>query len=439
MSKLLKRMWRSPRLARVLFAVIAPPLATIFFAPLWAVAFSITASLAAAVFIYAEILSPKFVQQGNNSKSSKVGLVRPKGTTTELSDATQSIASTVPECPKTIDGDKNKASSDLNVETTALSSRLATPSARQKEWSEYAQKALTSSNNAQSEIRSVIKLSTHSALALANCIREIERNHDAHFHLSKGLLESTSAQKSQQPSLYDLAHRASDVLRRQNKTLEASAEYATRLIQKQKSAMLIAARVDQLLDEADNASKRAIVKSPSPGVTSENQEVAATDDLSSKAQFPWTFVQNHGNTLPNLRSDFASTLAALEQVTFDMQTNVDAIGDSSEKNSLEVRSVTGLIQLKLEETRGALNALNELSKDTQSHLQASIVAMQYHDLMTQKLSAVDNLHLESIVIRTRNMISGATKPPHTAMEPTPLERASKPVALHQSNEVDFFD
>ncbi len=76
MSKLLHRMWRSPRLSRVLFAVAAPTLATIFFAPAWAIGLSILAALGAATFIYSEVLSPKYVQQEKKARSSRAEAVQ---------------------------------------------------------------------------------------------------------------------------------------------------------------------------------------------------------------------------------------------------------------------------------------------------------------------------------------------------------------------------
>jgi hypothetical protein len=410
MSKLLKRMWHSPRLTRVLLAVSVPALVTIFFAPLWAVFASIAATLASAVFIYAEVLSPKFVQQRSAGKAGKKSSTIKDKTSDEPGSST-ALAS-ADHAPRNQD-ESASPQTDISAESAFLSTKLGAHSIQNKEWSNYAWKALASSNSAQIEIRSVINISTHSALELANSIREIERNHDTQNHLARNLLESTSTRGNEQSSLSDLALLASTILKRQNSQLLDTAEHAASLIEKQQSAMLIAARADDLLSEADKAAKQLAMNVMGAG--SDMDGFVLPDEANSKIIDPWTFIQNHRKNLAELRADLGEIRQALRQVTLDMKSKVFSLRDTAQNESEQVASVSAAIQLKLDETRSTVNALNELSKDTESHLQASIVAMQYHDIMAQKLSSVDKLHLESIAIRTRNLINGSSL--HAAPEP----------------------
>jgi hypothetical protein len=427
MSKLFKRMWRSPRLARVLLAVSAPALITVFFAPLWAIACSLIAAFGAAAFIYAEVLSPKFVQKNSKTKSKKQA---PSASGDAI--ISDEVAPTLSAGAKAVTGPgKNpigRAEPELGIETDFLPSRFGAHAMQSKEWSNYAWKALASSNSAQIEIRSVINISTHSALELANSIREIERNQDTQNHLAKSLLESTNTRNEQQASLSDLALLASTILKRQNSQLLDTAEDASSLIEKQQAAMMIAARADELLAEADKAARQLALNVMGSGTDLEAP--VETNGQASKIIDPWTFVQNHRKTLKVLRADLDEIRAALSQVAVDMQSNVNSLRHTAHQESTEVADVSASIQQKLEETRSTVKALNELSKDTESHIQASIVAMQYHDIMTQKLTSVDALHLEAIAVRTRNLINGSNL--HAAPEPlvVDLVEASHRLAQH---------
>ena len=62
MNPLLSRIWRSPRLSRILLALSMPALVTIGFAPLWAIVLCVATVLLSLVFMYAEVLSPKYIQ-----------------------------------------------------------------------------------------------------------------------------------------------------------------------------------------------------------------------------------------------------------------------------------------------------------------------------------------------------------------------------------------
>ncbi len=427
MNKLIKRMWRSPRLARVLLAVSAPALITVLFAPLWAIACSLIAVLGAAAFIYAEVLSPKFVQKSIKKKSKKTApaISVNASSTGEIEPTLTSLSQTTPHPQQKI---IDRAEPELGIETDFLPSRFGAHAIQSKEWSNYAWKALASSNSAQIEIRSVINISTHSALELANSIREIERNQDTQNHLSKTLLESTSTRNDQQASLSDLALLASTILKRQNYQLLDNAEHAARLIEKQQAAMTTAARADDLLGEADKAAKQMALNVMGSGLDLESPiEIGAQ---SSNTLDPWSFLKNHRRTLQELRADVEEIRTALSQVTMDMQSNLTSLMHTAQKESTEVAAVSTAIQQKLDETRSTVKALNELSKDTESHIQASIVAMQYHDIMTQKLTSVDALHLEAIAVRTRNLINGSNL--HAAPEPlvVDLVGASHRLAQH---------
>lgn len=419
-------MWRSPRLTRVLLAVCAPASVTVLFAPLWAIACSLITALGAAAFIYAEVLSPKFVQKNTKSQRKKqsASVPKPASASEEIVHTLLSSQAATGPGRKAI----GRAEPELGIETEFLPSRFGAHAMQSKEWSNYAWKALASTNSAQIEIRSVINISTHSALELANSIREIERNQDTQNHLSKSLLDSTSLRNDQQASLSDLALLAATMLKRQNNQLLDTAEHASTLIEKQQSAMLIAARADELLAEADNAARQLALNVMGSGLDLESPIESGAQ--ASKIIDPWTFVQSHRKTLNELRADLEEIRTALSQVTLDMQSNVNSLRHTAQKESTEVAAVSVSIQQKLDETRSTVKALSELSKDTESHIQASIVAMQYHDVMTQKLTSVDALHLEAIAVRTRNLINGSNL--HAAPEPlvVDLVGASHRLAQH---------
>ncbi len=61
MNNLLARIMRSPRLGLVIMALSAPAMVTIVFAPWWATILSLLTLLGAILFVYAFILSPKYV------------------------------------------------------------------------------------------------------------------------------------------------------------------------------------------------------------------------------------------------------------------------------------------------------------------------------------------------------------------------------------------
>ena len=437
MSTLLQRIGRSPRLSRVVIAVSAPAFITLFFAPPWAIACSLIVAVGAVVFIYAEVLSPKYVQQSRSTKGHKHSTANKSHSNGSEKVGGDSPA-LAPDTAARSNNRKHPSDSQNAREALGLASVSGAHEFLNKEWSNYAWTTLSSSNSAQNEIRSVINFSTQSALALATSIRELERNHGTQNHLAKNLLASTSASTHQQASLSDLALVASTILERQNHQLMDTAEQATRLIEKQQSAMLIASRADDLLGEADKAARQLALNVMGSGTTLDG--LAESHVAPSKIIDPWAFVQNHRTTLKELRSDLEEIRRALSQVSLDLQSSVNSLRHTAQKESVEVASVNASIQQKLEETRSTVNALNELSKDTDSHIQTSIVAMQYHDIMTQKLGAVDTLYLESIALRTQKLIQGSTPAP-TPQSVASLKHDASPVDLidlKNSNEVDLF-
>jgi hypothetical protein len=447
LTTLLYRMWRSPRLLRVLFAVSLPAMVTIVFAPLWAILVCLIATIAAAMFVYAEILSPKFVhQRASGKRTSRGGSSRAKTNSADdepnpsskpreqYRENTYEQNSSVHQKSQLPQTDAQRSVMEQLVDFSP--SRLGAHTTENKDLSRYAWQTLTAANNAQLDIRSVIQVSTHASLELANCIRELESNSDTQNHLSKALLESTSARNTQDSSLSDLASKASAILKRQNTQLLNTAEQATSLIKKQQAALAISNKADELLQAADKAARELAINSM--GSQSPIEHCTALPNSQASIVDPWAFVQNHRKTLKELRSDLDDIRSALSQVTIDLQSNVNSLQHVAQSESSEVTKVTESIQLKLEETRNTVNALNELSKDTESHIHSAVVAMQYHDITTQKLATIDNLHLESIILKTRSLINIGTDKQASPEPSAPPAKASPSPIIETSNDVDLF-
>jgi hypothetical protein len=400
MSKLLLRMRHSPRLTRVLFAVIAPTLFAIVMSPWWVGLVSIILAMASAIYVYAEILSPKFVHSRPHRQL------------------------------------KEEATPVPRVEENGPRTRLHDPALPSPDWLSYAQQVMFTANNAQSEIHSTVRLSLRSALALSNCIQELERNHDTQNHLARSLLETTTERSNFDASLSDLATAAAQILDRQNQQLLSTADHAELLIEQQKVVLQITAKADELLGEADKAARQLALKTMSGGLGSRDP---------SEAQgkiHPLSFAQDYRNTLLQLRDDLNDIRRSLGNVTNELQNKVSSLRNVAHRESAEVSSLTLSIQKKLNETSSTVSALSELSKDTDSHIQAAIIAMQYHDITTQKMSALDALHLEPLATSTRIMLRQLGHE-QDSTDQTPTDHANrKPESTgnlsRTSNEVDLF-
>jgi hypothetical protein len=400
MSKLLLRMRHSPRLSRVLFAVTAPTLLAVSMAPWWVGLLSIIFAMVSAMYVYAEILSPKFVHSRAHRK------VKPE------------------EAPA------------ARIEENGPRTRLQDPAQPSPDWLSYAQQVMYTANNAQSEIHSTVRLSLHSALALSNCIQELERNHDTQNHLARSLLETTSVRSNFDASLSDLATAAAQILNRQNQHLLSTADHAELLIEQQKVALQITAKADDLLAEADKAARQLALKTMSGGLSVQDERQVPS------GVHPLSFAQDYRNTLLQLREDLNDIRRSLGNVTNELQSKVSTLRSAAHRESAEVSSLTLSIQKKLNETSSTVSALSELSKDTDSHIQAAIVAMQYHDITTQKMSALDALHLEPLATSTRIMLRQLGQEQESS-EPSNTDQASRTPEIlgnlsRTSNDVDLF-
>ena len=186
MKSLLTRMTRSPRLGRVLLAVSLPVFVTIGFAPIWAVGLSLATILLAAIFVYAEVLSPKFIQnsqvQANHTGIRAIPHL-------SAGDSTQGSNFTKSSTPDALPSGKTL------MDQTLL-----------KNWVGYGSDAVKAISGAQSEIREALRMSTNSALEIGHSIQKMQANHEAQSRIAKSLdrkstrLNSSHVSQSRMPS-----------------------------------------------------------------------------------------------------------------------------------------------------------------------------------------------------------------------------------------------
>jgi hypothetical protein len=382
MNPLLSRIWRSPRLSRILLALSMPALVTIGFAPLWAIALCIATVLFSLVFMYAEVLSPKYIQNtGGTALHGK--------TETPASAPAHAIAA---EAPKVV----IRPIADV-VKADVVKVTAADVPAIVKNWIEYGQEASSALLNAQSEIREAIRMSTSSAIEVGHCVQHIQANHDAQVLLARNLLDSTESGSEQNLSLADLAATAAEALDHQSRQMAQTAENAFYLVERQQMASLIALRVDDLLAEADKAARELTMNALSP------------QDGVAKPIDPLQFSKNYRNTIRELRGGLDAIRQSLAQATGDLQNNVNQLKGAANLGKAEVDSVSRDIGAKLAETRQTMKRLTDLSQDTDNHIRSAVVAMQYHDITTQKLAAVEASKLQFLVDQTQTILASSNR------------------------------
>jgi methyl-accepting chemotaxis protein len=396
MKILLKRIWRSPRLSRITLALSMPALVTIGFAPGWAIALCAGTLLLSIIFMYAEVLSPKFIQQMNHGQHPVQRLSQ-----TEANVKTNVLT---PEISKPASESSQNALASEQAPTLL------------KAWADYGYEAASALAQSQTEIREAIRMSTSSAIEVGQCVQQVQSNHDAQVLLARQLLEATESGPDQNRTLADLAGLAAEALDHQSKQMALTAENAFYLVERQQMASLIALRVDDLLADADKAARElamAALGSEDGAVDANGQSIPKID--------PLAFSKTYRNTIRELRTGLDAIRQSLAQATNDLQNNVNQLKGAANLGRAEVDSVARSIQLKLAETQQTMKQLTTLSVDTDNHIRNAVVAMQYHDITTQKLAAVEANKLQSLLAHTQSMVANSNRQyPHLTIKPTSI-------------------
>ncbi len=379
MSILLSRILRSPRLSRVLLALSLPCLVTIGFAPVWAIALSVITLLLAVVFMYAEVLSPKFIQKNPNAPKPQA-LPKAKA----LAQLPALPVSSEPSIGEKISNAKSNHSSNH---------QLLAP------WMTFGKEASSTLTYAQTEIREAIRMAGSSAVEVGHCIQQIQVNHTEQMQLASKLLAGTESGSDHHRTLADLAGLAAEALEHQSKQMALTADNAFYLVERQQMASLIALRVDDLLAEADKAARELAIAALS------SEERNALDEHQPRVD-PLTFSKTYRNTIRELRSGLDAIRQSLAQATNDLQNNVNQLKGAANLGRAEVDSVAIAIQSKLSESQASMKRLSEISVDTDNHIRNAVVAMQYHDITTQKLASVESGKLQELLTKTETLITG---------------------------------
>jgi hypothetical protein len=409
MNALITRIWRSPRLSRILLALCMPAMVTIGFAPLWAIALCIFTIGLALVFMYAEVLSPKFIQSTSGKVPQK---------TAPLSTGIAASAP-MPASPAAVQASAKAAVANPAVSTEAVPGLL-------KAWAEYGHETSATLTSAQSEIREAIRMSTSSAIEVGHCVQQVQSNHDAQVLLASKLLESTESGPEQNQTLADLAGLAAEALEHQSKQMALTAENAFYLVERQQMASLIALRVDDLLADADKAARELGMAALA------SQERTVKIDPSAQNEIdPLAFSKTYRNTIRELRTGLDAIRQSLAQATNDLQNNVNQLKGAANLGKAEVDTVARKIQVKLGETRQTMQRLSELSLDTDNHIRSAVVAMQYHDITTQKLAAVESSKLQVLLAHTQTMVENSYRqfPEMSKAGPTVIPEKNKVEAI----------
>lgn len=420
MKILLKRIWRSPRLSRIVLALCMPAMVTLGFAPGWAIALCAGTLLLSIIFMYAEVLSPKFIQQMGNGK-------------------TAAAAPSKPELTVKIDSVKPEVIKQVTNAAPQISTPVEQAPALLKAWADYGYEAATSLAQSQNEIREAIRMSTSSAIEVGHCVQQVQSNHDAQVLLARQLLESTESAPDQNRTLADLAGMAADALDHQSKQMALTAENAFYLVERQQMASLIALRVDDLLADADKAARElamAALSSEDRAADPNGQNIPKID--------PLAFSKTYRNTIRELRTGLDAIRQSLAQATNDLQNNVNQLKGAANLGRAEVDSVARSIQTKLSETQQTMKRLTDLSVDTDNHIRNAVVAMQYHDITTQKLAAVEANKLQSLLAHTQTMVANSNRQfPHLTVKPNVTTvrvvtntNPPSPVEVTQSKAID---
>jgi hypothetical protein len=419
MNALLTRIWRSPRLSRILLALSMPAMVTIGFAPFWAIALCIFTIGLALVFMYAEVLSPKFIQ--NTSSRAAQNTLPPTLPISSALPMAAPVAQAIPKAP---------------LPAPVMSTEVVPGLLRA--WAEYGSESSATLTSAQSEIREAIRMSTSSAIEVGHCVQQVQSNHDAQVLLATKLLESTESGPEQNQTLADLAGLAAEALDHQSKQMALTAENAFYLVERQQMASLIALRVDDLLADADKAARELGMAALA------SQERTVKIDPSAQNEIdPLAFSKTYRNTIRELRTGLDAIRQSLAQATNDLQNNVNQLKGAANLGKAEVDTVARKIQVKLGETRQTMQRLSELSLDTDNHIRSAVVAMQYHDITTQKLAAVESSKLQVLLAHTQTMVANsyrqfpeiskvAAKP---EWEPSKVEETEAPPKRSSHNEL----
>jgi methyl-accepting chemotaxis protein len=421
MKTLFSRIWRSPRLSRILLALSMPTMVTIGFAPGWAIALCIGTLLLSVIFMYAEVLSPKFVQKGSAITRQLEGERIAKAEPALMTDKNSAI--------------EKSAEATSKIEVAEQSPALL------KAWADYGFEAVTALSQSQNDIREAIRMSTSSAIEVGHCVQQVQSNHDSQVLLARQLLEATQSGPDQGRSLADLAALAAEALDHQSKQMALTAENAFYLVERQQMASLIALRVDDLLADADKAAKELAMAALS-------SEDRANDPSNSPKIDPLAFSKTYRNTIRELRTGLDAIRQSLAQATNDLQNNVNQLKGAANLGRAEVDSVARSIQTKLSETQQTMKRLNTLSADTDNHIRNAVVAMQYHDITTQKLASVESNKLQSLLAHTQTMVANShrqfpqltTKPAIVAIKTESIPSKPSPIELMQTPpSADQFD
>ena len=394
MKILLKRIWHSPRLSRIILALCMPAMVTIGFAPGWAIALCAGTLLLSIIFMYAEVLSPKFIQQTNNGKTSVAAPAQ--------SEVTVKNGTIKPESIKPV----AEFDPQVNPSTEPVPALL-------KAWADYGYDTATALAQSQNEIREAIRMSTSSAIEVGHCVQQVQANHDTQVLLARQLLESTESGPEENRTLADLAGMAAEALDHQSKQMALTAENAFYLVERQQMASLLALRVDDLLADADKAAKELAM-----AALSSKDGAAHSNGQSAPKIDPLAFSKTYRNTIRELRTGLDAIRQSLAQATNDLQNNVNQLKGAANLGRAEVGTVARSIQTKLSETQLTMKRLTNLSFDTDNHIRNAVVAMQYHDITTQKLAAVEANKLQSLLAHTQTMVANSNRQfPHLTVKP----------------------
>jgi hypothetical protein len=413
MNTLLTRIWRSPRLSRIVLALSMPTMVTIGFAPGWAIGLCIGTLVLSIIFMYAEVLSPKFIQQTKGTQRQ-----------TKMPPVTQETLA-----PKAIE--KQPVAATISHVSQEQAPGLL------KAWADYGYEATSALTQAQNDIREAIRMSTSSAIEVGHCVQQVQSNHDDQMQLSRQLLQSTETGPDQSRTLADLAALAAEALDHQSKQMALTAENAFYLVERQQMASLIALRVDDLLADADKAARELAMAALSAADRANDPNATAAPQID-----PLAFSKTYRNTIRELRTGLDAIRQSLAQATNDLQNNVNQLKGAANLGRAEVDSVARGIQTKLADTQQTMKRLNNLSVDTDNHIRSAVVAMQYHDITTQKLASVESGKLQSLLAQTQTMVANSHRQfPNLTVKPTvaaprsePLPSAPSPIEIMQPTE-----
>ena len=348
MTPLLSRMRRSPRLGKVLVAVSLPSIFTAAFAPWWAVLMMLGGIFFAAMYIYSNVLSPKFVQRPRRRKpSNEAHAIVATQVTTTLDEASE-LEKRDRQLPSFEKAEGNSPPQSAPVQAVLDQTLL-------RSWTEHGYNTVTHLLHAQEELSQAMSLSTESALALGECIRTLQHNHDQQSQLAKALFQQTDAGQGTLNSLSDLASIASEQLRRQNQNLAQAALSAQSMIHSHEQVLIITKIVDARLDAADKAAgKYALV-----ALRQANDETSIGSHLVTAQALE--VAQEYRSTVRDLRKGFDEIHDAMSELHLSMQGNAQKLSQSSNHFSNDVELITQKIADRLGATHSTIISMGTLA------------------------------------------------------------------------------